>query len=198
MLMIHGGYGRDGELLSDFWFFNFKTFEWKKQAVYATSDSIYSSETTDTNKVAQKREINLKIAAHTFLPKGKFLIALGGVIDGDRCNFKRHLESKGMITVLYLPDMEAIEITSIADESPEILHGVFTGEHQVVSCSSGKLYVIAGILRLFFDKRMIDEAGRRDDILRDKNSYETRCNYVQVGLNGTIISFLPPSFTHLE
>ncbi|KAL6928083.1 hypothetical protein ACO0SA_002813 [Hanseniaspora valbyensis] len=199
-LMIHGGYNKEGQMLDDFWFFNFKQFKWIKKPLFAKTETAYfNKDHYDKTKSAEKKEIHIKLAGHKFISKGKFLISLGGIIDGETCDFKRLLKSRTMITVLNLPDMEALDIISLNDTSPpRVMHNILTGEHEVVKCSNGTFYIISGIVREYFAKDIIEGTDAKERIIKDRYSYETGKSFIQMCLNGAVIGILPPSFTNLN
>lgn len=197
-LLIHGGYNKKGEMLDDFWFFDFKLFQWFKKSLFAKTEASYFIDAEEKHKKPERKKIHLKLAAHKFITKGKFLIALGGILDGGTCDFKRHLKNKTLITVLYLPDMEALDITATKDSSSQVIHDMFTGEDEVVKCANGTFYVVAGIARTYFDKKIINSLGSKNELLVNYNSYETENNYVQMELNEVILGFIAPTFTNLS
>ncbi|OBA25069.1 hypothetical protein HANVADRAFT_90075, partial [Hanseniaspora valbyensis NRRL Y-1626] len=185
-----------------FWIFNFKQFKWIKKPLFAKTEAAYfNKDHYDKTKSAEKKEIHLKLAGHKFISKGKFLISLGGIIDGETCDFKRLLKSRTMITVLNFPDMEALDIISLNDNDtspPRVMHNILSGEHEVVKCSNGTFYIISGIVREYFAKDIIEGTEAKERIIKDRYSYETGKSFIQMCLNGAVIGILPPSFTNLN
>ncbi|XBW37850.1 hypothetical protein QEN19_003426 [Hanseniaspora menglaensis] len=197
-LIIHGGYDRNGNMLSDFWVFSFKTFEWTKKALMAPTENSQKGFAKNSRHVKPKKEIHLRLAAHNFITKGKFLISLGGVIDENTNDFRWETKGDGLMTMIYLPDMEAVDVTAIENGALEKINSVFSGQHEVVKCKNGFFYVIGGISRIYFDRSMIEKSGTKDVLLNDPNTALTKCSYIKTILNGTVITFMPPTFTYLD